>query len=95
MTQTPTRDAPPESKGRQPDLPRLGLGGGLRFLWTQLSSMRTALVLLFGQAVLGLVVGVVWWAATRHPTRSMSWNGPIGSPRGAKAFSTSATWVPS
>jgi len=51
MTQTPTRDAPPEPKGQQPDLPRLGLGGGLRFLWTQLSSMRTALVLLFALAL--------------------------------------------
>jgi cytochrome c biogenesis protein len=31
--------------------PALGLGGGLRFLWTQLTSMRTALVLLFALAV--------------------------------------------
>ncbi len=51
MTQTPTRDAPPAPKGPPPDLPRLGLGGGLRFLWTQLSSMRTALVLLFALAL--------------------------------------------
>ncbi len=51
MTQTPTRDAPAAPEGRQPDLPRLGLGGGLRFLWTQLSSMRTALVLLFALAL--------------------------------------------
>ncbi|WP_183391584.1 hypothetical protein [Kineococcus radiotolerans] len=28
---------------------------------------RLPLVLLFGQALLGLVVGVVWWALTRHP----------------------------
>ena len=27
--------------------PRLGFRGGLRFLWTQLTSMRTALALLF------------------------------------------------
>ena len=51
MTQTPTRDAPPAPEGPRPDLPRLGLGGGLRFLWTQLSSMRTALVLLFALAL--------------------------------------------
>ncbi|WP_380156951.1 hypothetical protein [Kineococcus sp. R86509] len=34
-------------------------------------SSRLPLVLLFGQAVLGLVVGVVWWAATRHPATWM------------------------
>src|SRR3982751_1093280 len=34
-----------------PDLPRLGWRGTLRFLWTQLTSMRTALVLLFALAV--------------------------------------------
>lgn len=34
-------------------------------------SGRLPLVLLFGQAVLGLVVGVVWWAATRHPATWM------------------------
>jgi cytochrome c biogenesis protein len=33
------------------ELPRLGLLGTLRFLWTQLTSMRTALVLLFGLAL--------------------------------------------
>lgn len=31
--------------------PALGVGGGLRWLWTQLTSMRTALVLLFALAV--------------------------------------------
>src|SRR4051794_12276385 len=55
MTETQTRpadhaDAPvPEPAG--PDLPRLGWHGTLRFLWTQLTSMRTALVLLFALAV--------------------------------------------
>src|SRR4051794_1891207 len=55
MTDTQTRpadhaDAPvPEQTG--PDLPRLGWRGTLRFLWTQLTSMRTALVLLFALAV--------------------------------------------
>ena len=34
-----------------PDLPRLGWRGTLRFVWTQLTSMRTALVLLFALAV--------------------------------------------
>ena len=33
------------------DLPRLGLRGGFRYVWTQLTSMRTALVLLFALAV--------------------------------------------
>jgi cytochrome c biogenesis protein len=33
------------------DLPRLGWRGTLRFVWTQLTSMRTALVLLFALAV--------------------------------------------
>jgi hypothetical protein len=32
---------------------------------------RFPLVVLFGQAVLGLVVGVVWWAFTRHPATWM------------------------
>ena len=35
----------------RPDLPRLGWRGSLRFVWTQLTSMRTALVLLFALAV--------------------------------------------
>jgi cytochrome c biogenesis protein len=33
------------------DLPQLGWRGGLRYLWTQLTSMRTALVLLFALAL--------------------------------------------
>ena len=53
MTQTRDREAaaspppPPDS----PVLPALGFTGGLRFLWAQLSSMRTALVLLFALAL--------------------------------------------
>ncbi len=35
----------------QETLPELGWPGGLRYLWTQLTSMRTALVLLFALAV--------------------------------------------
>jgi len=35
---------------------------------------RLPLVVLFGQAVLGLVVGVVWWAFTRHPATWMAFN---------------------
>jgi cytochrome c biogenesis protein len=38
--------------------PRLGLLGGLRYLWTQLTTMRTALILLFGLA-LGAIPGSV------------------------------------
>jgi len=54
MTDTQTRpaghaDARPEPTG--PDLPRLGWRGTLRFVWAQLTSMRTALVLLFALAV--------------------------------------------
>jgi cytochrome c biogenesis protein len=33
------------------EAPALGWGGGLRYLWTQLTAMRTALVLLFGLAL--------------------------------------------
>ena len=60
MTDTQTRPGatdtgPPRYRpGREPagpDLPRLGWRGGLRFLWAQLTSMRTALVLLFALAL--------------------------------------------
>ncbi len=55
MTDTQTRPAGhadnAEPSAGQPDLPRLGLSGTLRFVWTQLTSMRTALVLLFALAV--------------------------------------------
>lgn len=65
MTDTQTRPAGTEPvperyrPGREPagpDLPRLGWRGGLRFLWAQLTSMRTALVLLFALA-LGAIPG--------------------------------------
>ena len=58
MTDTQTRpaghadgpdDRRPDTAGA--DLPRLGWRGTLRFLWAQLTSMRTALVLLFALAV--------------------------------------------
>ena len=54
MTETQTlpaghTDSGPEPTG--PDLPRLGWRGTLRFVWAQLTSMRTALVLLFALAV--------------------------------------------
>src|SRR3954467_10283506 len=55
MTDTQTRpsaaDRSPGVDPAGPDLPRLGWRGGLRFLWTQLTSMRTALVLLFALAL--------------------------------------------
>jgi len=53
MTTTKTRDPAAESSRPAPqaDLPRLGWRGGLRYLWTQLTSMRTALILLFALAL--------------------------------------------
>ena len=52
MTAIKTRESAAESKGPdRPDLPRLGWRGGLRYLWTQLTSMRTALILLFALAL--------------------------------------------
>ena len=53
MTAIKTREPAAESNkatGRA-DLPRLGWRGGLRYLWTQLTSMRTALILLFALAL--------------------------------------------
>ena len=49
-----TSDADPDSRDVGPgatELPRLGWRGGTRYLWAQLTSMRTALVLLFALAV--------------------------------------------
>ncbi len=45
----------------------------------------------------GNACAMVSWtcAATFQPTRSMSWNGVIGSPIGANAFSTVSKGVPS
>ena len=58
MTTIKTRDPAAESSkpAPRPDLPRLGWRGGLRYLWTQLTSMRTALILLFALA-LGAIPG--------------------------------------
>src|ERR1700712_3907310 len=62
MTEMQTRpaghaDELPEVGGAgSPELPRLGWRGTLRFIWTQLTSMRTALVLLFALA-LGAIPG--------------------------------------
>ncbi len=39
------------ASSRTADAPALGWGGGLRYLWTQLTAMRTALVLLFALAL--------------------------------------------
>jgi cytochrome c biogenesis protein len=53
MTTIKTREPAAESSRPAPqaELPRLGWRGGLRYLWTQLTSMRTALVLLFALAL--------------------------------------------
>ena len=53
MTETKTREtaASPPPPPDSPVLPKLGFVGGLRFVWAQLSSMRTALVLLFALAL--------------------------------------------
>ena len=40
-----------DDRGRGGLAPAIGFVGGLRWLWTQLTSMRTALVLLFALAV--------------------------------------------
>ena len=53
MTVIKTRELAAKSNkanGRA-DLPKLGWRGGLRYLWTQLTSMRTALILLFALAL--------------------------------------------
>ncbi len=47
----PPPNVPKRKKTAQQPAPALGFLGGLRFLWTQLTSMRTALVLLFALAV--------------------------------------------
>ena len=58
MTTIKTREPAAESSkpAAQAELPRLGWRGGLRYLWTQLTSMRTALILLFALA-LGAIPG--------------------------------------
>src|SRR6478609_5621821 len=57
MTDTQTREATDRPEPDDPNpLPRLGWLGGVRYVWTQLTSMRTALVLLFALA-LGAIPG--------------------------------------
>jgi cytochrome c biogenesis protein len=52
MTDTQTREATGTPEPQEPTpLPRLGWLGGVRYVWTQLTSMRTALVLLFALAL--------------------------------------------
>ena len=53
MTAIKTASPRRTSSGPEPrsELPRLGWRGGLRYLWTQLTSMRTALILLFALAL--------------------------------------------
>lgn len=46
-----TSDTPNPTPANEPTLPRLGLRGSLRFIWRQLTSMNTALVLLLLLAV--------------------------------------------
>jgi cytochrome c biogenesis protein len=53
VTAIKARESAADSSGPtpRPELPRLGWRGGLRYLWTQLTSMRTALILLFALAL--------------------------------------------
>lgn len=59
MTDTQTRPTAAAPEPRPPELPKLGVRGTLRFLWAQLSSMRTALVLLFALAVAAIPGSVI------------------------------------
>jgi cytochrome c biogenesis protein len=53
VTAIKTRESAAASSGPTPraELPQLGWRGGLRYWWTQLTSMRTALILLFALAL--------------------------------------------
>ncbi|GAA2107420.1 cytochrome c biogenesis protein ResB [Microlunatus panaciterrae] len=51
MASTPTESPPKQHRPRPGAAGPLGLVGSLRFVWTQLTSMRTALVLLFSLAL--------------------------------------------
>jgi cytochrome c biogenesis protein len=58
VTTIKARESAAESSGppARADLPPLGWRGGLRYMWTQLTSMRTSLILLFALA-LGAIPG--------------------------------------
>ncbi|MFL6064043.1 MAG: cytochrome c biogenesis protein ResB [Friedmanniella sp.] len=68
MTDTQVREpvaAPGGPPPGRPDVPQLGWRGGFRFVWTQLTSMRTALVLLFALALAAIPGSLI-------PQRSIS-----------------------
>jgi cytochrome c biogenesis protein len=68
MTDTQVRAPEVRPSGPPPgqtDAPRLGWRGGFRFVWTQLTSMRTALVLLFALALAAIPGSLI-------PQRSIS-----------------------
>jgi cytochrome c biogenesis protein len=77
MTSTPVKTSPPATAPR-PGPPALGLGGWLRWAWRQLTSMRTALILLFLVAIASVPGSVLPQAGidpaavsqyyTAHPT---------------------------
>ncbi|MCK0113675.1 cytochrome c biogenesis protein ResB [Ornithinimicrobium sp. F0845] len=64
---TDTRKAPPQTSA-QIRQPRLGLVGWLRWMWRQLTSMRTALMLLMLLAV-AAVPGSIWPQRSVDPVR--------------------------
>ena len=64
-TDTRTRASSTPEPAHSPHLPRLGLAGGVRWVWTQLTSMRTALVLLFALALAAIPGSLI-------PQRSIS-----------------------
>ena len=77
MTAIKTRESSADSSGPEPrsELPRLGWRGGLRYLWTQLTSMRTALILLFALALAAIPGSLV----PRNPKST-----PIATPMSTK-----------
>jgi len=68
----PGADDGPTPSGGTPVQPTLGLVGWLRFLWRQLTSMRTALFLLLILAV-AAVPGSVFPQRNIDPTRTTDW----------------------
>lgn len=63
-----TREAPTSADPSHPVLPRLGVIGGFRWAWRQLTSMRAALFLLLLLAV-GAVPGSIWPQRNIDPVR--------------------------